>query len=44
MSEQNHNKQLSCLEYIDRDFLDYLSFFDGKSAPIIDDEQHTTSE
>ena len=41
MSKQNHNKRVTYLESQDRDFCDYLSLFCGKSAPIVDDDQHT---
>ena len=44
MGMQNHNKRLSYLEYQARDFRDYVSLFRGRSAPIVDDEQHTSSE
>ncbi|MGA9841390.1 MAG: hypothetical protein WBQ25_03665 [Nitrososphaeraceae archaeon] len=44
MSMKNHNKLLSYLEYQERDFRDYVSLFRGKSAPIVDDEQYTSSD
>ena len=38
MSKHNRVKQLSHLEYQDRDFRDYLSLVHGKVDRILDDE------